>query len=91
LPTPSGGASILVHASERELVRNELASSDFQLAWQVPVIIDTAKLPALGWESSLHSEALARPVDEHRESDRTGRHHGLDYEAQRHTSATFVN
>jgi nucleoside-diphosphate-sugar epimerase len=81
----------LVHASERELTRNDLASSDFPLVRQVPVIIDTAKLAALGWESSLHSETIARTVDERRESDRTGRHHGPDHEAERHTIATFVN
>jgi nucleoside-diphosphate-sugar epimerase len=73
----------LVHASERDLTRYDLASSDFPLVRPVPVIIDTAKLAALGWASSPHTDAIARTVEEHLESDRTGRHHGPDREVER--------
>jgi nucleoside-diphosphate-sugar epimerase len=73
----------LVHASERELTRYDLAASDFPLVRQVPVIIDTAKLAAIGWESSPHADAIARTVVEHLESGRTGRHHGPDPEGER--------
>lgn len=73
----------LVHASERELARYDLAPTDFPLVRPVPVIVDTAKLTALGWESTSHADALARTVAEHLESDRTGRHHGPDRETER--------
>lgn len=73
----------LVHASERELARYDLAPTDFPLVRPVPVIVDTAKLAALGWESTSHADALDRTVAEHVESDRTGRHHGPDREVER--------
>jgi nucleoside-diphosphate-sugar epimerase len=72
-----------VHASERELVRYDLTPTDFPLVRPVPVVIDTAKLTGLGWESSPHPDAIARTVEEHLENDRTGRHHGPDRKAER--------
>jgi len=72
-----------VHTSGRELAEYDPALDDFPLVRRVPVIIDTAKLAALGWESSSHSDAIARTVEEHVESDRTGRQHGPDREGER--------
>lgn len=72
-----------VHASERELAGYDLGSGDFPLVRPVPVIIDTAKLAALGWESSPQASAIDRTVKEHLDSDRTGRHHGPDREVER--------
>lgn len=73
----------LVHASDRELAAYELSPTDFPLVRPVPVINDTAKLASLGWESTSPADAIARTVDEHLESDRTGRHHGPDRERER--------
>ncbi|MEF8825409.1 MAG: NAD-dependent epimerase/dehydratase family protein [Halapricum sp.] len=72
-----------VHASKRELSVYDLALTNFPLVRPVPVIIDTAKLASLGWESSPHAEAIDRTVDEHLGSDQTGRHHGPDREGER--------
>jgi nucleoside-diphosphate-sugar epimerase len=73
----------LVHASDRELAEYDLETTDFPLVRPIPVIIDTAKLAALGWESSPHADTIARTVEEHLESDRTGRQHGPDREVER--------
>jgi nucleoside-diphosphate-sugar epimerase len=72
-----------VHASERELARCDLAPTDFPLVRSRPVVIDTAKLAELGWESRPHADAIADTVDEHLESGRTGRHHGPSRERER--------
>jgi 2'-hydroxyisoflavone reductase len=73
----------LVHASERELARHDLEPTDFPLVRPIPSILDTTKLASLGWESTPTADAIARTVDEHLESDRTGRHHGPDRQAER--------
>lgn len=73
----------LVHASDRELAQVDLTVTDFPLVRPFPVVNDTIKLAALGWESTFHAYAIARTVDEHVESDRTGRHHGPEREAER--------
>jgi dTDP-D-glucose 4,6-dehydratase len=80
----------LMHASEHELAGCDLKPADFPLVRPTPVIIDTAKLTALGWGSGPHAEAIDRTVEEHLESDRTGRHHGPDYEAERRAPDEFV-
>lgn len=72
-----------VHASEREMIQYDLRATDFPLIRPIPVIIDTTTVAALGWESNPHGDAIARTVDEHFQSDRTGRHHGPDREKER--------
>ena len=65
-----------VHAGERELAAADLDPTDFPLYRPYPHLLSTAKLSALGWEPTPHEEALAATVEEHRESDRTGREEG---------------
>jgi nucleoside-diphosphate-sugar epimerase len=78
------GADVkLVHASERDLARFDLAPADFPLVAPGHSLISTAKLAALGWDSTPHDVAIARTVDEHRESDRDGRRHGPGRETTR--------
>ena len=69
-------------ASERELSTVDLAPDDFPLYREYPHVLETAKLRSLGWESTPHERALASTVAEHRESDRTGRDEGPDWDAE---------
>jgi len=71
-----------VDASERELERNGLDPGDFPIYRDSPHLLSTAKLRSLGWSSTPHEQALARTVEEHRVSDRTGRSNGPDREAE---------
>lgn len=73
----------LVHASDRELATHDLAPTDFPLVPPTPSLIDTTKLAALGWDSTPHADAIPPTVDDHLESDRTGRHHGPDRDVER--------
>lgn len=68
----------LVYASRRELAEFGLEPSEFPLVRPRPVVVDTAKLTALGWDSTLPAEAVRSTVEEHVMSNRTGRHHGPD-------------
>ena len=68
----------IVTANERELGAAEIAPGDFPLYLTYPHVLSTAKLSGLGWEATPISEALEATVDEHRESDRTGRENGPD-------------
>jgi nucleoside-diphosphate-sugar epimerase len=68
----------LVHASERELDAHDLTTFDFPLVLPIPVLAATEKLAALGWEATDNATAIARTVEEHRDSDRTGRANGPD-------------
>jgi len=77
-----GEAVELVHASERELARYDLDPSHFPLVRAEPSVLATAKLARLGWDSTPHAEAIPPTVAEHRDSDRTGRHHGPDRERE---------
>lgn len=79
----SGSRVELVHASRRELAEYDLAPRDFPLVPPIPSIVDTDKLAAIGWDSTPHADAISRTVDEHTESDRTGRHRGPDRERER--------
>ena len=65
----------VVHAGPRELEAGGLASEDYILYREYPHVLSTAKLAALGWESTPLEEAMARTVEEHRESDRDGSDH----------------
>jgi 2'-hydroxyisoflavone reductase len=72
----------VVHAGERELAAVGLEPTDFVLYRAYPHVLDTAKLAALGWESTPVPEAMARTVAEHRESDRDGAEHDPGREAE---------
>ncbi|MFP8891817.1 NAD-dependent epimerase/dehydratase family protein [Natrialbaceae archaeon A-CW2] len=65
----------VVHAGPRELEAGGLSSEDYILYREYPHVLSTAKLAALGWESTPLEEAMARTVEEHRESDRDGSDH----------------
>jgi nucleoside-diphosphate-sugar epimerase len=79
----AAGADVeVVTAGERELDAGGLAPTDFPLYRGYPHVLDTAKLHALGWESTPVEEAMARAVADHRESDRDGREEGPSREAE---------
>lgn len=81
----------LVHASDRELEEHGLARTDFPLFRPTPSIVATEKLAKLGWESTPHADAIARTVEEHLESDRTGRRHGPDRDVERRAIEKLTN
>jgi len=70
----------IVHASERELGAHDLTPFDFPLALPIPIVAATNKLASLGWEATDNRTAVERTVEEHLESDRTGRANGPDRE-----------
>ncbi|MFC4542956.1 NAD-dependent epimerase/dehydratase family protein [Halosolutus amylolyticus] len=72
----------VVTAGPRELAAGDIAVDDYVLYREYPHVLSTAKLAALGWESTPLEEAMARSVAAHLESDRTGREHGPDREAE---------
>ncbi|WP_435179765.1 NAD-dependent epimerase/dehydratase family protein [Halorussus sp. AFM4] len=72
----------VVHAGERELAAADLAPDDFVLYRDYPHVLATDKLAALGWESTPLDEAMARTVDEHRDSDRDGSEYDPGREAE---------
>lgn len=78
----------LVHASARELASADIAPMDFPVYTPTPLVAETDKLAALGWDSTSPAEAMARTVEEHLESSRTGealaeRGLGIDREMER--------
>jgi nucleoside-diphosphate-sugar epimerase len=78
----------LVHASPRELGRVDLAPMDFPLYSPTPLVAETEKLAALGWDSTPPAVAMERTVAEHLDADRTGealaeRGQGVDRETER--------
>jgi len=66
----------LVHASARELSIAALSLDDFPLYRSYPHLLATDKLARLGWDSTPLETAMARTVEEHRESDRDGSEQG---------------
>jgi nucleoside-diphosphate-sugar epimerase len=72
----------VVHAGERELATAGLEPTDFVLYREYPHVLDTAKLAALGWESTPVPEAMARTVADYRESDRDGSDHDPGRDAE---------
>ncbi|NGM69827.1 NAD-dependent epimerase/dehydratase family protein [Natronolimnobius sp. AArcel1] len=68
----------VVHAGPRELEAGGIAPDDYVLYREYPHLLSTAKLAALGWESTPLEEAMARAVEDHLESDRDGRENGPD-------------
>ncbi len=73
----------VVTAGERELAAGDLSPGDFPLYRDPPHVLSTAKLAALGWESTPLSTAYERSVANHRDSDRTGRDRGPGRAAER--------
>ncbi|MFB6218885.1 MAG: NAD-dependent epimerase/dehydratase family protein [Halobacteriaceae archaeon] len=71
-----------VPANERELSAGDLSPGEFPLYRPYPHVLDTAKLAALGWESTPVEEALARTVADHRDSGRDGAEHDPGREAE---------
>ncbi|MFB6129113.1 MAG: NAD-dependent epimerase/dehydratase family protein [Halorhabdus sp.] len=69
-----------VGASANELAAAVLAPEDFPLYRDRPHLLSTAKLHALGWDSTPQETALQATVAEHRASDRTGEGEGPDRE-----------
>lgn len=72
----------IVHAGERELAAAGLSSGDFTLYRDYPHVMSTAKLVALGWDSTPIEEAMARTVAEHEGSERDGSEHDPGREAE---------
>ncbi|ELY76230.1 NAD-dependent epimerase/dehydratase family protein [Natrinema pallidum] len=72
----------IVHAGPRELAAGDIDLEDYPLYRAYPHVLSTAKLAALGWESTPLEEAMARSVDDHLESDRDGDGNGPDREAE---------
>ena len=71
-----------VFAGLRELGAADLELTDFPLYRPYPHLLSTAKLRSLGWRPTDHETALAATVEDHRESDRTGRENGPDRDAE---------
>jgi nucleoside-diphosphate-sugar epimerase len=71
-----------VFAGPRELAAGGLELHDFPGYRDPPHLLSLSKLRALGWESTPHEESLPPTIEEHRESDRTGRDEGPDREAE---------
>ena len=71
----------VVTAGPRELAAGGLEPDDFILYRDYPHVVETAKLAALGWESTPVREALEATVEEHRESGRDGAEHDPGREA----------
>jgi len=74
----------IVRAADRELAAGGLETADFILYREYPHVLSTAKLSALGWESTPPETAMATTVSEHLESDRDGHEYdpGRDAEAR---------
>ncbi len=72
----------VVHAGPRELEAGGISPDDYVLYRDYPHILSTAKLEALGWESTPLEEAMARTVEDHLESDRDGLENGPDRDAE---------
>ncbi|MFC7235662.1 NAD-dependent epimerase/dehydratase family protein [Halosegnis marinus] len=72
----------VAYAGPNELAAADLELTDFPLYREYPHLLETAKIRRLGWEPTPHDETLAATVEEHRESDRTGRENGPSREAE---------
>jgi nucleoside-diphosphate-sugar epimerase len=78
------GADVeVVTAGPRELAAAGLELTDFPLYRSYPHLLSTAKVAALGYESTPVGEAMERTVEDHVESERTGRGNGPAREDER--------
>jgi nucleoside-diphosphate-sugar epimerase len=71
-----------VFAGPRELEAGGLSFEDFPGYRDPPHLLSLSELRGLGWESTPHEESLPPTVEEHRDSDRTGRDEGPDRAAE---------
>jgi 2'-hydroxyisoflavone reductase len=65
-----------VYAGSHELAAADLELTDFPVYRSYPHLLDLNKLRGLGWESTPHEASLPPTVEEHLESERTGRDEG---------------
>ncbi len=74
----------VVHASEHDLARSDLAPDDFPLYTPSPALAATGKLHALGWDSTPPEAAVRETARSHRERGLTGEEYdpGRDREEQ---------
>jgi len=72
----------VVHAGPRELAAGGISPTAFPLYREYPHVHSTAKLAALGWESTPPAEATARAVEDGVASGRDGSEHGPDRAAE---------
>lgn len=72
----------LVHAGPRELAAGNIDLDDYPLYRTYPHVLSTAKLAALGWESTPLEAAMDRSVAAHLESDRDGSENGPDRDTE---------
>ena len=72
----------ITYASDRELATVDHEGEDFPMYRGFPHVMSTGKLAALGWSSTPLQEAMNRTVEEHLDSERTGRDLGPDREAE---------
>ncbi|QLK27556.1 NAD-dependent epimerase/dehydratase family protein [Natrinema zhouii] len=79
---PRMGDVELVRAGPRELAAGDIELDDYPLYRTYPHVLSTAKLAALGWESTPLEAAMDRSVADHLESDRDGSDHGPDRDAE---------
>ncbi len=71
-----------VFASDRELGAVGLSLDSFPLYRNPPHLLETTKLRELGWEPTPHAESVPPTVENHRDSDRTGRENGPDRDTE---------
>ncbi|WP_222914254.1 NAD-dependent epimerase/dehydratase family protein [Natrinema sp. SYSU A 869] len=84
----------VVHASRRELAQTGLTPNDFVLyhhpQTEYPHVLDTCKLPSLGWESTPPDVAMERTVTESIASDRDGSAHDPGRDAEERLLETLA-
>jgi len=71
-----------VHASERELAAHDVEPSAFPLYTPEPRLVSTAKLSALGWESTPPVEYIAETARAHVDAGVTGPDESLDRDTE---------
>ncbi|MGM0371344.1 MAG: NAD-dependent epimerase/dehydratase family protein [Halobacteriota archaeon] len=79
----------VVHASNRELSVADLDAEAFPLYRPYPHLLSTAKIAALGWDSTPVETAMARTVTDYRESSRTGVENGPDRDVEERVLAVL--
>ncbi|MXV61716.1 NAD-dependent epimerase/dehydratase family protein [Natronorubrum sp. JWXQ-INN-674] len=79
---PRAASVDIAHAGARELAAGDIDPDDYLLYREYPHVLSTAKLAALGWESTPLEDAMERAVESHLESDRDGSEHGPERDAE---------
>ncbi|MFB6209900.1 MAG: NAD-dependent epimerase/dehydratase family protein [Halobacteriales archaeon] len=81
----------VVHASEYDLAMGNLEPDDFVLYRSRPQVTATAKLHALGWDSTPLSTAIERTVEDYLDSDRDGSEYDPGREAEARVIETLTD